>query len=84
MRTAADRPNISMSAVIFRDEAVTLASCQKLTKKSAGLLCMYATVWLHVAISAATAITAYTAHSTLRDVGIDAGCTWSVVVTTTR
>jgi hypothetical protein len=45
---------------------------------------MYATVWLHVAISAATAITAYTAHSTLRDVGIDAGCTWSVVVTTTR
>jgi hypothetical protein len=61
-----------------------LASCQKLTKKSAGPLCVYATVWLHVAISAAAAISAYTAHSTLPDVGIDPGGTWSVVVMNTR
>ena len=34
MRIATDKPNIRTSAVMFRDEALTRASCQKLSKKA--------------------------------------------------
>jgi hypothetical protein len=72
IKIAAARKKNRMSTVIDLEAGVTRVSLTK--EPSPGnasvTLLKYATFWLHVAISAATEIVAYTAQSTLRDVGI--------------
>jgi hypothetical protein len=68
MRIPAARKNSTMSTVSDRDAGVTLESFRKSTGNLPGLS-KYAAFWLHVAISAASEMTAYTAQSALLAVG---------------